>query len=75
MREVAAVLPRREQWKDLAVDVTLRLVGNDLDENDRDHNQLWKELQYIKRLLIGILISTTTASILLAINLVTGSLG
>lgn len=75
MREVAAVLPRREQWKDLAVDVTLHLVGNDLDENDRDHNQLWKELQGIKKLLIGILISTTTASILLAINLVTGSLG
>lgn len=74
MREVAAVLPRRDQWRDLAVDVVIRLIGNDLDENDRDHNQIYRELQSIKKLLIGILVSTTTASILLALNMVTGSL-
>lgn len=74
MRDVAAVLPRRDQWKDLELPIVARMVANDLDENDRDHNQIWKELQGIKKLLIGILVSTTTACIFLAINVVSGSL-
>lgn len=74
MRDVAAVLPRRDQWKDLDLAIVARMIANDLDENDRDHNVIWKELQSIKKLLIGIMVTTTSASIMLAINLATGSL-
>lgn len=74
MRDVASVLPRRSQWKEFEAPFHLTLVDDALDENDRDHNTMWRELQSIKKLLIGILVSTTTACILLTINLVTGSL-
>lgn len=74
MRDVAAVMPRRQQWRELDAATHLWFVDDALDENDRDHNLIWKELQSIKKLLIGILVSTTTASLLLVANLATGSI-
>lgn len=74
MRDVAARQPRRIQWQDLDLPFVARLVADDLDENERDHNQIWKQLENTNRLLIGILVSTTTASILLAVNIVKDSL-
>jgi hypothetical protein len=74
MRDVAARQPRRTQWMDLDLPFVARLVADDLDENEREHNQIWKQLASTNRLLIGILVSTTTASILLAANIVLGSL-
>lgn len=74
MREVAARQPRRVQWAELDPPTVWRLVADDLDENERDHNQIWKQMENTNKLLIGILVSTTTASILLAINLVIGTL-
>jgi len=74
MRDVAARQPRRVQWQDLELPFVARLVADDLDENERDHNQLWKQLEKTNRYLLGILISTTTASILLAANFALGAL-
>lgn len=74
MRDVAARQPRRAQWQDLELSFVARLVADDLDENERDHNQIWKQLQTTNKLLIGILVSTTTASILLAANIALGSI-
>lgn len=74
MRDVAARQPRRIQWQDLELSFVARLVADDLDENERDHNAIWKQLQTTNKLLIGILVSTTTASILLAVNIAVGSL-
>lgn len=74
MRDVAARQPRRVAWQDLELPFVARLVADDLDENERDHNQIWKQLQTTNKLLIGILVSTTTASILLAANIALGSI-
>lgn len=40
--------------------------------NERDHEELRKSLRTIQATLIGILVSTTTAAILLAINVMIG---
>lgn len=74
MRDVAARQPRRVQWADLDLPFVARIVADDLDENEREHNQIWKQMEKMNRYLLGIFASTTTASILLAANIVLGSL-
>lgn len=72
MREASAPLPRRELWRGIETGVREDLVADALDANDRDHNALWSTLQNTNKLLIGVLVSTTTASILLAVNIAIG---
>ena len=55
---------------DMPDPVRLRLIESDLDDHDDDFDKLGAELAKIKGIMIGILVSTTTAAILLAINLV-----
>lgn len=50
----------------------LRLVENDLDDHDALFADLRAELGRIKGIMIGILVSTTTAAIMLAVNLAVG---
>lgn len=50
----------------------LRLVEVDLDEHDELFDDLRAELGRIKGIMVGILVSTTTAALLLAVNLVVG---
>lgn len=61
---------RAELWKGLSQETHLIFIDDALDRNDADHESLRQELKAIRTLLIGILISTATASILLALNLV-----
>lgn len=61
---------RRSLWQGYEQQYVNNQIGDDLDQNDRDHNAIWVELRSVRALLIGILISTTTASVMLAINLV-----
>lgn len=61
---------RADLWKGLDQDTHLRFLDDAADTNDRDHENLRAELKAIRTLLVGILISTATASILLALNLV-----
>lgn len=74
MRDAAARPTRRQQWEHVDLPIVANFVADDLDQNDRDHNALWREQQRTNRLLFGVLMSTTGACILLAINIGIGAL-
>ena len=61
---------RQTERKDMEVPTHLILIDKDLDDHEFDITELSSRLDKIMWALIGILISTTTASILLALNLV-----
>lgn len=72
---------RAEQRSKIEQAGRLDLIDDDLDRNDADHSQmredanaaiaqLAKEVSGVKAVLVGILISLSTASVLLAANLV-----
>jgi hypothetical protein len=61
---------RQTERKDMEVPTHLILIDKDLDDQEFDITELSSRLDKIMWALIGILISTTTASILLALNLV-----
>ena len=61
---------RQTERKDMEVPTHLILIDKDLDDQEFDITELSSRLDKILWALIGILISTTTASILLALNLV-----
>ena len=60
---------RQTERKDMEVPTHLILIDKDLDDQEFDITELSSRLDKIMWALIGILISTTTASILLALNL------
>lgn len=68
---------RFEERKDLNADVRIRLVEGDLDEVENQVSTLQeamtKGLNRNNQLLLGILVSVTTAAILMALNLVVAS--
>lgn len=61
---------RQTERKDMEVPTHLILIDKDLDDQEFDITELSSRFDKIMWALIGILISTTTASILLALNLV-----
>lgn len=61
---------RQTERKDMEVPTHLILIDKDLDDQEFDITELHIRLDKIMWALIGILISTTTAAILLALNLV-----
>lgn len=61
---------RQTERKDMDVPTHLILIDKDLDDQEFDITELSSRFDKIMWALIGILISTTTASILLALNLV-----
>lgn len=61
---------RQTERKDMEVPTHLILIDKDLDDQEFDITELSSRLDKIMWALIGILISTTTAAILLALNLV-----
>lgn len=64
-----SVRARSEIRRDFTNDVRQRMLEDDLDEKDRQLREFYQELKGVKQILIGILISTATASIIGAINL------
>lgn len=64
-----SIQTRYEQRKRWTPEVRQELVENDLDEKDRQLVELRQELRGVKQILIGILISTSTAAIVGAVNL------
>jgi hypothetical protein len=69
--------PRRERWARFTPfgDHLMFLVpeiADDLDEQDRGWDTLAKEVAKLKGILVGVLISTTTGALLLAVNLIAG---
>lgn len=60
---------RAEKRSGIDIPNRLRLVEDDLDKHDATFAELRDELAKIKGILIGILVSVTTAALLLAINL------
>lgn len=65
---MARVTPRTEERAGFTDKVRLRLVEGDLDGIDQKNDALEKKLDVMIRLLMGVLVSTTTASIFLAIQ-------
>lgn len=63
-------MSRQTERKDMEVPTHLILIDKDLDDHEFDITELSSRLDKIMWALIGILISTTTAAILLALNLV-----
>lgn len=64
---------RAEKRTGIEIPHRLRLVEDDLDKHDENFRELRDELGKIKGILVGILVSVTTAALLLAINLVVTS--
>lgn len=75
MREAPSIIARRTLWQSLPEPNFRDIVADNLDQNDRDHLTLARELEKNNFRMIGILISLCTASILLALNLAVGTLG
>jgi hypothetical protein len=61
-------------WRDETDSVIIRNVMDDLDEHDRTFVELAKDAKQIKTILVGLLLSTTTAAIIGALNLFLGGL-
>lgn len=57
---------------DFEMPVRLRLVEGDLDKTDENLAQMNDRIGKMLWAMVGILVSTTTAAILLALNLVVG---
>lgn len=64
-----ATQPRTQERKDFTEGVRLALAEKDLDEHDAAFDRFANELAKIKGILIGILVSVTTACILMVVNL------
>lgn len=66
-------IPRTAERKDMPADTRLLLAELDLDDHDSAIAELKATNGRILWALIGILISTTTAAIMLALNLAVGA--
>ena len=78
---MAMAEPRAARWHsrfDIERSDHLKLliseVGDDLDETERTVEAFKSEVAKVKGILLGILVSVTTGTILLAANLFTGQL-
>lgn len=63
---------RRDDRREYALETRTGLLESDLDHHDREHQGIRDELKGMRTVLIGILGSTATASILLAVNIALG---
>lgn len=66
-------IPRRtrsDRWAGLSDPQFRSNVADDLDENERDHAEIMGALQTTNRLLMGLLVTITAASIVGALNLI-----
>lgn len=72
MSNGAAARPRAEQWRAVPFETVREFIGDDLDEHDRQFTGVASELRSIKKILLGVLLSTTCAAIALAVNLTGG---
>lgn len=64
--------PRRERWAGISAGVVQGLILDDLDRGESSFEQLREDIRGLKRMLTGLLISITTAAVLLALNLGVG---
>jgi hypothetical protein len=62
-------MSRSSERQPLAVDIRLLLAEHDLDDHELELKNLDDRLGKMLGILVGILVSTTTAAILLALNL------
>lgn len=64
-----AAQSRRGRWLGESAQTHLGLIDDDLDQTDRRFSELSTKIDGMKTILMGILITLTTGSILLAANL------
>lgn len=62
---------RQETRKNFTDPQRIGLLEDDVDEFHSDLSDVVSELSSIKKLLVGVLVSVTTASILLVVNIMT----
>lgn len=65
---------RRDDRREYAIETRAGLLESDFDGHDEVHHEMKDEIRGLRMVLIGILASTATASILLAVNIVVGEL-
>lgn len=63
---------RTDERGDFDIPIRVALVETDLDVFEAHQDRLIEEVVSVKRILIGMLVSITTASVLLAINVASG---
>ena len=63
---------RNEDRREFTTDTRMSLLEGDLGRQDLRLDQFVAELKGLRQVLVGILVSLTTASILLAVNLAVG---
>jgi hypothetical protein len=66
------VLPRRVLWDRANTVEKFDRIAEDLDEHDNWFSDIWREVNSIKRLLLGAMLTTTLAAVALAANLLVG---
>ncbi len=64
-------MSRVEERKEFEVPVRVTLLEGDVDRGDEALEAFRQELRGIRNVLVGLLVSVSTAAILLAINLAT----
>jgi cell division protein FtsX len=67
-------MTRSQQRSTFPTDMRVALLEADVDEIERGIDRLREELKGIRNVLTGILISVMTGSVLVAINIVFGSM-
>jgi glutamate/tyrosine decarboxylase-like PLP-dependent enzyme len=74
MWDAPAKQARRVMWQNLESTVVRELIANDLDEMDRRFVAMAADLKQIKAVLVGLLVTFSTASIVGAVNLLFGGI-
>ena len=68
-------LSRNQERKEFELPVQVSLLNTDMDDNDEEKESIRGELAGIRRILTGVLISTATAALLFAVNVVLKAVG
>ena len=65
-------MSRSDKRRDMSDEVRIRLLESDMDDMEEAAHRLELAIDGVRKVLVGILISVTTASVLLALNLMIG---
>jgi len=68
-------MTRKDEREGFEVPTRVQLLETDMDTNDKEKESIRNELRALRMVLIGILVSVTTASVLLAVNVAISAAG
>lgn len=68
-------MTRKDEREGFEIPVRVQLLETDMDKDDEEKEGIRNELRALRMVLIGILVSVTTASVLLAVNVAVSTAG